>query len=135
MDEGFFRPSIGIIGASGRMGRWFLERFQAEGFEVRGYSRKDGPLEPSWVKASQVIMLSVPVGSMHEVMQTIGPWLQPEQLLMDLGSLKAGPLDAMKQHARCAIIGTHPLFGPAESSLEGQLIFMCSGAGGVGAPG
>ena len=130
MDEGFFRPAIGIIGASGRMGRWFGDSFEQLGYEVRRYSRSQGPLSADWVQASPVVILSVPVGSTLEVMRTIGPWLKPDQLLMDLGSLKAGPLKAMRENADCPVIGTHPLFGPSVNSLEGQLIFLCSDGGG-----
>lgn len=112
------------------MGRWFRDHFEGNGFEVQGYSRSDGPLSARFVQASQIIILSVPVGCMSQVMQTIGPWLKPDQLLMDLGSLKADPLAVMQQEAQCPVIGTHPLFGPSVPSLQDQLVFMCSQYGG-----
>jgi prephenate dehydrogenase len=50
-------------------------------------------------------------------------------LLMDLTSLKVRPVEAMLAHARCEVIGAHPLFGPGAPSLSGHTVVLCPARG------
>ncbi|RJX34855.1 MAG: prephenate dehydrogenase/arogenate dehydrogenase family protein [Desulfarculus sp.] len=129
MEVAPFRPSIGIIGGRGRMGRWLERRLRHSGHAVSIADLSEGPLGAGFVQACQVLILAVPVAAVEKVMAAIGPLTRPEHLVMDIASLKAGPLASMLAHAKGEVIGTHPLFGPATRSLAGQLVFVCPGRG------
>ena len=55
--------------------------------------------------------------------------MKKDSLLMDLTSLKAGPVRAMLEASASEVIGLHPLFGPGVPSLEGQNIVLCRARG------
>ena len=61
------------------------------------------PLSKDWVEQCQVILLSVPIRAVEGVMRQLGPLLNPDHLVMDNCSLKAGPLESMRRHAPCAV--------------------------------
>lgn len=124
-----FRPSIGIIGGRGRMGRWLERRLRHSGHAVTVVDQEQGSLGAAFVQACQVLILAVPVAAVEKVMAAIGPLTRPDHLVMDITSLKAQPLASMLAHARGEVIGTHPLFGPATRSSAGQLVFVCPGRG------
>jgi prephenate dehydrogenase len=92
--------TIGIIGGSGNMGRWFKSFFRAAGHPV-----------------------------LIAVCRKIGPILGPSQLLMDICSLKERVLKIMLAVPSVQVVGTHPLFGPATVNLQGQNIIICQGRG------
>jgi prephenate dehydrogenase len=79
--------------------------------------------------ACPVVVVSVPIAVTEEVIRKIGPSLPPESLLMDLTSLKEGPVRAMLDASAAEVIGLHPLFGPGVSSLSGQNIAVCPARG------
>lgn len=85
----------------------------------------DGPLsKQELVRLSQVIIITVPIHATGEVIAEILPFLQKEQLLMDLTSLKKEPCRAMAG-GKASVIGLHPLFGPNVPSLQGQTVALC----------
>jgi len=51
--------------------------------------------------------------------------MKKDSLLMDLTSLKTGPVRAMLEASASEVIGLHPLFGPGVTSLEGQNVVLC----------
>lgn len=70
--------------------------------------------------ACPVVILAVPLAALADVARAIAPMLIPGALVIDVCSVKAGPLallDAiLPEHVD--IIGTHPLFGP-QSGRDG----------------
>jgi prephenate dehydrogenase len=68
-------------------------------------------------------MVSVPIRSTVGVIGEIAPLLGKEQLLCDLTSLKAGPVEAMLR-SEAQVLGMHPLFGPTVPSLRHQTIIL-----------
>ncbi len=120
---------IGIIGGTGGIGRWFADFFQKEGFTVYVSGQGIGLRPAEMVAACPVVIVSVPIGVTEAVIREAGPHMKKEALLMDLTSLKAGPVQAMLEASASEVIGLHPLFGPGVPSLEGQNIVLCPARG------
>jgi prephenate dehydrogenase len=76
-----------------------------------------------------VVVLATPVGRLQEAVAAISPHVRPGSLVLDVGSVKAGPAEIMKcglpTHA--GIVATHPLFGPqsARDSIAGLKVAVC----------
>jgi prephenate dehydrogenase len=130
---------IAIIGGTGRFGRLFARLFMEEGHQVtitgRTVSRGKRVAKEIGVEYSQdnraaareadVVIISVYIENTTEAIEEVAPHVRPGCLLMDLTSVKVEPVDAMVEHAQegVDIIGTHPMFGPRVSSMEG-LVFI-----------
>jgi prephenate dehydrogenase len=56
---------------------------------------------------------------MRALLQQMSPLLRPEQLVLDVGSVKVKPVNAMAEvlGARVPWVGTHPLFGPLSLAM------------------
>ena len=52
-----------------------------------------------------------------------------ESLLTDFCSLKERQVECMLENSKCSVVGTHPLFGPGEDSIEGRRVAICPGRG------
>jgi len=116
---------IGIIGGAGGMGRWFAAFFKKEGHPVHVSGHASGPRPSEMAAACPVVIVSVPIGVTEDVIREVGPHMKKDSLLMDLTSMKAGPVRAMLEASASEVIGLHPLFGPGVTSLEGQNIALC----------
>ncbi len=121
--------SVGVIGGTGGMGRWFADFFRQGGHTVHVTGRTTGMDIPDLAMACQVIIVSVPIGVTTGVIRRVGPFMREDALLMDLTSLKAEPVRVMLSSSACEVIGLHPLFGPAVTSLAGQNVVLCPGRG------
>lgn len=121
--------TIGIIGGTGSMGRWFERFFSEAGHTVRIAGRQTSLSPEHLAKKSEVVILSVPMGAALSLSKKIGPLMSRDQLLMDFCSLKETILKAMLCHSSAQVIGTHPLFGPFTRSLHGQNVIVCPGRG------
>lgn len=125
---------IAIIGGTGKMGRWFASFLLKEGKEVILIGRSQARLEEAKkqldvpvstsieaVKATDVILISVPVDHFEEVVKKLSPHTRPDQIILDITSVKVLPVAAMHQHIkRGQVLGTHPLFGPGAKSVANQ---------------
>src|SRR5512136_937942 len=112
---------VGIIGGTGRMGRFFGGVFSRAGYEVMVCGRRKESSCREIAEQCPVVMVSVPIRETVPVIQKIAPLLTKDQLLCDLTSLKAGPVAAMLESS-ASVIGLHPMFGPSAPSLKGQTI-------------
>ena len=121
--------SVGIIGGTSGIGRWFADFLTQQGHTVHVTGRMTGMDIPDLAMACQIIIVSVPIGVTCEVIRRVGPFLKEDALLMDLTSLKVEPVRAMLASSVSEVIGLHPLFGPGVSSLEGQNVVLCPGRG------
>ena len=136
-----FRPPLGIIGF-GAFGR-LMARHLRPHFRLCAYD----PALPSGccadgiaidslavVAGCPVIVLAVPVSRLADTARAISPYLQPNALVLDVGSVKVMPTDIMLHllppHVR--IVATHPLFGPqsARGGIAGLKIAVCPVRGG-----
>ncbi|HVN65455.1 MAG TPA: prephenate dehydrogenase/arogenate dehydrogenase family protein [Methanomicrobiales archaeon] len=113
----------GIIGGTGKMGRLFGSVLERHGFEVRVSGRRTELTNRQLAEESDLIMVSVPIRSTAGVISEIAPLLGKEQLLCDLTSLKAVPVEAMLR-SEAQVLGMHPLFGPTVPSLRNQTVIL-----------
>lgn len=130
-DKGFktlrpeLRPVV-IVGGAGQMGVLFEKMLVLSGYQVRILEKDD------WDRASEIladagmVIVSVPI---HLTEQTIArlPPLPEDCVLVDLASVKSGPLDAMLTAHSGPVVGLHPMFGPDCGSLAKQVVVYCDG--------
>lgn len=135
-----------IVGGTGGTGSWFARFFKGQGFlvSVWGPSGKVEVAErlgvsfasdlPAVVTESDVVLLSVPIQETARVIEEIAPFMKPGSLLMDVTSLKRGPMEAMLRWAPqgVEVLGTHPMFGPTIPTIRGQTVILVPAAGRCG---
>lgn len=112
------------------MGAMMACFFSDAGYSVQIADVRLGPVDWELVAANDVVMLAVPISAVDDAAERLGPFTRSDGLVIDVSSLKAGPLKAMLDHCRGDVIGTHPLFGPSAGSLKGQIVFICPERGG-----
>lgn len=122
--------TIGIIGGTGGIGKWFADFFTREGHAVLVSGKSEGTPLPELASACRIVIVAVPIASTIDVIHEAGPLLPEEALLMDLTSLKEKPVREMLAASRAEVIGCHPLFGPDAPSMTGQNIVLCPARGG-----
>jgi prephenate dehydrogenase len=115
---------MGIIGGNGQMGRLFGRFFEARGYDVVVADRGSGDDNEAVMRISDMVLFAVPLHETVAVIQDLIVHARPEQLLMDLSSLKVGPVQAMLR-SPSSIVGLHPMFGGNISSFSGQTIVAC----------
>lgn len=126
---------IAIIGGYGKMGRWFANFLLKDGKEVIIAGRNKGKLlevkqqlnvevttnNAEAVKDADVVLISVPIGSFDEVVKQIAPYTHPEQVIVDITSIKAFPVETMHKHIKTGLVlGVHPMFGPGARGIANQ---------------
>ena len=125
---------IAIIGGSGKMGRWFANFLLKDGYEVVITGRNerklleakrqlgvDAATNVEAAKQAEVIIISVPVDNFEEVVEQICPYTHPEQVIIDITSIKAFPVEIMHKHIkRGLVLGAHPMFGPGARGIANQ---------------
>ncbi len=116
--------AVGVIGGHGEMGRLFARFFEDHGYRVTVADRDTLPGPREVVEASDMVLFAVPLHLTESVMSDLVPSTRPGQLLMDLSSLKAGPVKAMLR-SPASVAGLHPMFGGRIASLSGQTIIAC----------
>ena len=128
------QTKIAIIGGSGKMGRWFANFLLKEGNEVIITGRNERKLleakrqlgvevatNVEAVKRADVILLSVPIDNFAEVVEQVCPVTRPEQVIIDITSVKVFPVETMHRHIKAGLVlGTHPVFGPGARSIANQ---------------
>jgi chorismate mutase/prephenate dehydrogenase len=121
--------TVAIIGGKGGMGRCMARLFGDLGHAVM-VADVDTELRPIDAAAlADVVVISVPIEATERVIREIGPVVREDALLMDVTSIKEGPLAVMMASSRSSVVGTHPMFGPNVHSLQGQRVVLCSGRG------
>jgi prephenate dehydrogenase len=125
---------IAIIGGSGKMGRWFTDFLLKEGMEVIISGRNQDKLQVASqqlgveaagnieaVKQADVILISVPIDDFEESVKQIAPHIRPEQVVIDITSIKESPVEIMHRHIKQGTtLGVHPMFGPGARDIAGQ---------------
>jgi prephenate dehydrogenase len=126
--------TIGLIGFGG-FAR-LVHRHLSRHFEVAAYDpdparRVDGvaSAEVALAASREIVVLAVPVDQIATAVAAIRDHLRPGAIVLDVCSIKAGPVAAMVAGLPpdVEIIGTHPLFGPqsAKEGLAGLKIAVC----------
>lgn len=128
------RPRLGLIGF-GAFGR-LAARHLSAAFEIIAHdpAATDGEgvailTDLATAAACPTVVLAVPVGVLAETLQAIKPHLRPDALVIDVGSVKVKPAQAMADllPEGVRIVGTHPLFGPqsGRDGIAGLRIAVC----------
>ncbi len=76
--------TIGIIGGTGGMGRWFNRFFTDAGHRVLVSGRKTELTYRDLCRESQIVMLSVPMDAATKISADIGPALSEDQIVMEI---------------------------------------------------
>jgi prephenate dehydrogenase len=113
----------GIIGGTGKMGSLFAGIFGRAGYEVMVSGRGTQVTGRQIAKTADIVIISVPIRSTSEVINSVVPLLSESQLICDLTSLKVFPVTDMLQ-SRAEVIGLHPMFGPSVRSINKQTIIV-----------
>jgi len=117
-----------VIGGAGKMGRWFAEFLESQGFEVE-IADPAGPLasfahRADWQSdelAHEVIVVATPLGITASILEQLARH-RPPGLVFDIGSLKTPlreGLGALHQ-AGVRVSSMHPMFGPDTDLLSGR---------------
>lgn len=84
--------------------------------------------------ACDIVILAMPVQRMRAALLVLRPLLRDDCVLIDVSSVKVEPASLMLELAppTCAILATHPLFGPqsARRGLDGAKIALVPVRGG-----
>jgi len=124
---------IAIIGA-GKMGRWFTRLFLEEGDSVIVSSRSREKLlkmrdefgveitdNVNAVEKADRVLICVPLESFEAVVKEIHSHIRPDQIVMDICSIKERTVEIMHQYVKTGLtLGTHPVFGPGVKNIENQ---------------
>jgi prephenate dehydrogenase len=124
---------IGIIGGTGQMGRWFQRFFGDAGFTVLISGRRTPLTYEQCIARSDAVIINVPIKHTVDVIQAVGKYFRPGQLIADNTSIKTQPVAAMLAAvpAGVEVLGMHTVFGPAVESLRRQnVIFTRTAASG-----
>lgn len=126
-----------VIGGAGKMGRWFADFFNSQGFKITIAD----PIKPpvayayfaDWREAGlayDVIVVATELGLSASIIGELAV-ARPAGLVFDIGSLKS-PLKnslAAAAAADLSIASIHPMFGPDTRLLSGRhLIFVDVGS-------
>ncbi|MFA6372948.1 MAG: prephenate dehydrogenase/arogenate dehydrogenase family protein [Methanothrix sp.] len=138
--------SILILGGTGETGSWFARYFKEKGFDVAVWG-PSGKVEVAErlgvryakdmmaeVEKSDIVLVSVLIEKTVEIIREVAPHMHPGSLIMDVTSIKSGPVRAMKTYAPkgVEVLGTHPMFGPTMPALRGQTIILTPVEGKTG---
>lgn len=126
-----------VIGGAGKMGGWFVDFFNSQGFAttIADASVEDGPPDRfrDWTAAGvdyDIIVVATPMAVSGEILTELAA-LSPTGLVFDIGSLKT-PLESGLRalaDAGCKVASLHPMFGPDTELLSGRhLIFIDVGS-------
>lgn len=115
---------IGIIGGTGKMGKWFSEFFRKNNLEVISSGTDTKLTNKELVEKSDAVIFSVPIGKTVEIIESVLPFTRKGQILIDLTSVKTPAVDAMMK-SDCEVLGTHPMFGPFVKTMDSQTIVFC----------
>ena len=125
--------TIGIIGGTGQMGGWFGKFFSAAGYTVLLSGRRTPLTYQQCIAQSDVVIINVPIRHTVDVIQAVGGFFRPGQLVADNTSIKTQPVTAMLAAVPpgVEVLGMHTVFGPAVESLRHQnVIFTRTPASG-----
>lgn len=112
-----------IIGAEGYMGKWLTNHLTSLGHEVFGFNEQK-QFESSILAESDLVIVSVPVGSTSGVVKAAIKHMRRNATIMEIASLKSETYEAMMEASSKGLnaLCVHPMFGPSATSLKGKTI-------------
>ncbi len=121
-----WRPgaAVGIIGGQGEMGRLFTRFFADKGYTVHVADIGTELSGKDVVARSEVVLFAVPLHQSVSIIGDLVPHTRPEQLLLDVSSLKTRPVQEMLR-SEASVVGLHPMFGGRIGTFAGQTLVAC----------
>lgn len=133
--QGSGKPAL-VIGGSGKMGRWFADFLQSQGFDVTVADPAGAAPGFKWVAdwrrtpdVYAVTVVAAPIALTGEILRGIGQ-AGRAGLIFDIGSLKSPFIADLKALAALGSRATslHPMFGPDTELLSGRhVLFLDTG--------
>lgn len=116
--------TIGIIGGTGEMGRFFVPFFTRLGYKVLVAGRNTTLSHADCAGQADAVIVNVPIEHTEDVIRAIGPLMHAGQLLVDNTGVKSRPITTMLESTAPAveILSIHTMFGASVESLRGQNI-------------
>ena len=116
------------------MGQWAAHFLLKEGNEVIITGRNEKKLlearrqlgvdittNAEAVKRADIVVISVPIDNFEAVIEQLSPYIRPKQVVIDITSVKALPVEIMHKHIKTGLVlGVHPMFGPSVKGIAGQ---------------
>lgn len=133
--QGSGKPAL-VIGGSGKMGRWFTEFLQSQGFSVT-VADPAGPVPgfphvADWRQTPDefaVTVVSAPIPLTGDILRELGA-KRRRGLIFDIGSLKSPFVPDLRGLAAAGlrVTSVHPMFGPDTELLSGRhVLFLETG--------
>jgi len=126
------KKTIAILGAGGKMGKWFSKYFLENGFDVIGYDSENEITNKSVIKASSFVgavlktdyvLLCTPTRRTPEIIRLIAKEMKRGSYLIEITSQKSKTATALaKMPSKINPICIHPMFGPGIKKIKGQHI-------------
>ena len=116
--------TVGIIGGKGQLGGWCADLFQQRGYPLLIADRDTEQANLELVERASIVVVSVPIGVTGDVLREIQGSLRPNQLVVDLTSVKT-PFVPIMESAKAEVLSVHPMFAPSLSSKSGQTCISC----------
>ncbi|STQ09868.1 bifunctional chorismate mutase/prephenate dehydrogenase [Enterobacter cloacae] len=130
-DKGFktlcpsLRPVV-YCGRGGQMGRLFEKMLTLSGYQVRILEKEDWAKAPELMKDAGMVIVSVPIHVTEQIIAKLPP-LPADCILVDLASVKNGPLQAMLAAHTGPVLGLHPMFWPGQRQPGETVVVYCDG--------
>ena len=125
---------ITILGAGGRMGKWFANYFSAMDFEVTGFDSENEVKGKSIIKSDSLIgsilnvdyvMLCTPTKRMPEIIRLIAKEMKRGSYLIEISSQKSKTYASLsKVPSKINPICIHPMFGPGTKNMKTKNIIL-----------
>lgn len=115
---------VGIIGIEGKYGQWLKRFFEKLSCPVIGSDLETEITNQIVVEQAEVVIFSVWPRVTVKVIEEVVPFSRPEQLWLDITSLKEKPVEAMLK-SKAEVIGLHPMCAPTVKSWRGQTVNIC----------
>jgi prephenate dehydrogenase len=118
--------TIGLLGGTGQMGRWFSPFFAKAGYEVLIAGRTTPLTYQQCIAQSDAVIINVPISHTVELIHKVGHCFRAGQLMVDNTSIKTQPVAAMLEVAPqgVEVLGMHTVFGPTIAELRRQNVIF-----------
>jgi prephenate dehydrogenase len=116
---------VAILGY-GRFGRALAQLVTEAGLSVRAFDpvaeippEQRAASTRDLVQGASFVVVAVPVPRIHAALVDLRSHLTPAQIVLDVGSVKVGPVATLTEVLGASIpwVATHPLFGPLSLAL------------------
>nr|AIF15972.1 prephenate dehydrogenase (tyrA2) [uncultured marine thaumarchaeote KM3_72_A09] len=131
---------VAVIGAAGRMGKWFTQYFLDQSHEVSIFDTNTPALASlarkspvhrcnslkSAIEVADFCLLSVPLTEAPEVCNTVFQLARDSTVVAEVSSVKESvfPILQRAKNLNLVALSLHPLFGPGARSIAGQRIAL-----------